>query len=72
MSVNDFTASDRGGISEATGSMGQTVIKSGRLSESRADCHKVGQTVIKSGRLSDSRADCQQVGQTVIKSGRLP
>ena len=50
--------------------------RSGRVSESQADCQRVGQTVRESGRLSelgqtvrekgrlsDSRADCQRVGK---------
>ena len=54
--------------------VGESVRKSGSLSESLVDCQKVGETVRKSGsvrksesvrklgRLSESRVDCQKVG----------
>ena len=42
--------------------VGETVRKSGRMSESRVVCQKVGETVRKSGRMSESRVVCQKVG----------
>ena len=51
--------------------VGESVRKSGSLSESLVVCQKVGETVRKSGSLSESRVECQEVGETVRKSATL-